>query len=165
MKREGGIAPVIASGHSTPTTRKLEQRRLRRCLLMHSKQDDERSQSPCGASAGFKNIGCVFVSFSFSSHSYSVVNHSYVSGLLNRLQTHPMPLRWFDWHVICILFDQWSTEEKTVKVLLWWRLESLGVSCPKSFEVGIWVYWYCVSAFFCSKWIWAHWASVMVVSE
>ncbi|KAG1952582.1 hypothetical protein F2P79_009543 [Pimephales promelas] len=57
MKREGGIAPVIASGHSTPTTRKLEQRRQRHCLLIHSKQDDERSQSPCGASAGFKNIG------------------------------------------------------------------------------------------------------------
>jgi len=92
MKIEGGIAPVIASGHSTPTTRKLEQRRQRHCLLIHSKQDDEHSQSPCGASASFKNIGSVFVSFSLCLYSHSVVNHIYVSGLLNRLQTH-VPLR------------------------------------------------------------------------
>lgn len=67
--KDGGIAPVIASGHSTPTTRKLErlqQRRLRSCLLMHSKQHHERWQSPCGTSASFKNIGNVFVSPSLS---------------------------------------------------------------------------------------------------
>lgn len=56
---------VIASGYSTPTTRKPERGKQRRCLLMHSKQDDECMESPCGASASFKNIFRVCLSLSF----------------------------------------------------------------------------------------------------
>lgn len=123
---------VIASGYSTPTTRTPERGKRRRCLLMHSKQDDECTESPCGVSASFKHI-FVFL-FLFSLLLWSVVNHSYASVFLNRLQAFPMPLWWFDWHVICIRFGQWSTKDKVLKIL-----QALLFNCLDVLEVCIYV--------------------------
>lgn len=81
---------VIASGYSTPTTRKPERGKRRRCLLMHSKQDDECMESPCGASPSFKNIFRVCLSLSFLTALMECCKPQSV--FLNRLQAFSVPL-------------------------------------------------------------------------